>query len=79
MVRGDISVEFLNKELNNPNTTHQSREVIAAVLHECSNSGRNAVQHLPYSNDIHPHNLVKNHQLFNKNMGPEGELSEFTL
>jgi len=81
VVRGDVSFEFLEKELNNPSTSTQSREIIATVLYECSHSGRNAnvqqQQHqqqqqqkqLAYPNDLnHPH-AVKNYPLFNKNIG----------
>ncbi|EDV90911.1 eukaryotic translation initiation factor 4E transporter [Drosophila grimshawi] len=72
IVRGDVSLEFLEKEISNPNTTAQSREIIGAVLYECSNSNRNAVQQkLNHPNDLNPHNAIKNHQFFNKNVSED--------
>jgi len=72
VVRGDVSFEFLEKELNNPSTSAQSKEIIATVLFEFSNSGRNAnVQQKPlvYPNELnHPH-VIKNFPVFNKNIG----------
>lgn len=65
VLHGDISLETLEKELNNPNVAAQSREVIANVLYEYSNNGRNVIQQkLNYSNGIH--NAIKMHPLYNK-------------
>lgn len=76
VARGEVSVEILEKELNNPNATPQSREIIAAVLFEYTNSARNTLhqqQHLTYANDINSQNFVKNNQFFNKNVSPDGK------
>lgn len=78
VTRGDVSVEILEKELNNPNATPLSREVIAAVLFELTNSGRSTLhqqQHLTYANDINSQNFMKNNQFFNKNVNPDGKTS----
>lgn len=65
-MHGDISLETLEKEINNPNTAALSREVIANVLYEFSNTGRNLTQQkLTYPNGIQ--NPMKMHPVFNKN------------
>ncbi|XP_060661053.1 eukaryotic translation initiation factor 4E transporter [Drosophila nasuta] len=71
VIRGDVSFEFLEKELNNPNTTAQSREMIATVLFEYTNSGRFVAQQksLNLHNDASPTNVVKNYPLLNRNHG----------
>lgn len=65
-MHGDISLETLEKEINNPNTAALSREIIANVLYEFSNSGRNpSLQKLTYPNGIQI--PMKTHSVFNKN------------
>ncbi|KAH8398907.1 hypothetical protein KR222_005986, partial [Zaprionus bogoriensis] len=44
VLRGDISLDTLEKEINNPNTAALTKEVIATVIYECSNSVRNTLQ-----------------------------------
>ncbi|KAH8272436.1 hypothetical protein KR044_000571 [Drosophila immigrans] len=67
VIRGDVSFEFLENELNNPNTTAQSREMIVAVLFEYTNSGRFAAQQKPqpltFHNDANHPNAVKNYPI----------------
>lgn len=77
VARGDVSVELLERELNNPHGTPQSREIISAVLFEYTSSGRNTLhqqqhQHLTYANDTNSQNIVKNNQFFSKNVSPDG-------
>ncbi|TDG39738.1 hypothetical protein AWZ03_013842 [Drosophila navojoa] len=74
VTRGDVSVEVLENELNNPNATPQSREIIAAVLFEFTNSGRSTLhqqQHQTYANEINCQTFVKNNQFFKKNVSPD--------
>lgn len=66
VLHGDISLETLEKEINNPNIAAHSREIIANVLYEFSNSGRNpSQQKLTYPNGIQI--PMKMHSVFNKN------------
>ncbi|XP_022217274.1 eukaryotic translation initiation factor 4E transporter [Drosophila obscura] len=59
IARGDVSVEFLEKELSNPSTVTHTKDVIATVLREFSNSRRNSLAYKPaYPIDMDHHSLA---------------------
>ncbi|EDW25266.1 GL17531 [Drosophila persimilis] len=59
IARGDVSVEFLEKELSNPSTVPHTKDVIATVLREYSSSRRNSLAYKPaYPNEMDHHSLA---------------------
>ncbi|XP_068152040.1 eukaryotic translation initiation factor 4E transporter [Drosophila tropicalis] len=79
--RGDISLEFLEKELINPNTTAHTKDVIAAVFRECSNARRNSMPpKQTYQNDViggHS-NINTAHPSYHQTLGPNISEELFT-
>ncbi|BFG06671.1 protein cup [Drosophila madeirensis] len=78
--RGDVSVEFLEKELANPSTVTHTKDVIATVLRECANSRRNALAYKPaYPNEMDHHSLAHlsfhqaqpQHQTYSEDLFPQ--------